>query len=192
MKILRSKRDTQSLSDYENTKQLLFRILDQKEIFWRQRSKQLWLKAGEKNTIYFHEACNKRRRHNYIQKLRNEQGDWCSWQTGLQDVIKEYYQQLFTADQTQGEVVLNCINQTITEQQNEILLEPVSAEEVKDVVFHMHPDKAPGPDGMTPTFFQRNWNVVREEVIQMVKDFFETGMLLDGINDTNIVLIPKK
>lgn len=65
-------------------------------------------------------------------------------------------------------------------------------EEIRNAVFHMHPDKAPGLDGMSPTFFQKNWNVVGKEVILMVRDFFRTGVLLDNINATNIVLIPKK
>lgn len=131
-------------------------MLDHKEIFWRQRSKQLWLQVGEKNTKYFHTSCNKRKRNNHIQKLKNEDGDWVDWSSGLQDLIKEYFQRLFTEEQTQGDVILNCITKTVSEQQNTELLSVVTEEEVKNVVFHMHPDKAPGPDGMTPTFFQKN------------------------------------
>lgn len=110
----------------------------------------------------------------------------------MQELVTEYFQQLYTANQTQGEVVLNCITRTISEEQNNTLLEAVSDKEVKEAVFHMHPDKAPGPDGMTPAFFQRNWNVVGNEVIKMVRNFFVTGVLLEDINNTNIVLIPKK
>lgn len=124
--------------------------------------------------------------------MRNDDGEWFNWHSGLQNLIKEYFQRLFTADQTQGDVVLNCITQTVLEQQNRLLLEAVSDEEVKDTVFHMHPDKAPGPDGMTLAFFQKNWSVVGEEVIMMVRNFFATGVLLENINSTNIVLIPKK
>lgn len=56
----------------------------------------------------------------------------------------------------------------------------------------MHPDKAPGPDGMTPVFFQKHWYVVRKDVVHMVREFFLTGELVEGINETNIVLIPNK
>lgn len=51
----------------------------------------------------------------------------------------------------------------------------MTKEEVKEATFHMHPDKVPGPDGMTPTFFQKNWNVVGREVIQMIRDFLRHG-----------------
>lgn len=89
-------------------------------------------------------------------------------------------------------MVLDCITRTVSEQQNRGLLETVTDKEVKDVVFHMHPDKATGPDGMTPAFFQKNWSVVGDVVVQMVRKFFVTWVLMENINATNIVLIPKK
>lgn len=50
---LRSKTDEASLQRFKTVKQKLFSILDQKEVFWRQRSKQFWLNAGDKNSHFF-------------------------------------------------------------------------------------------------------------------------------------------
>lgn len=88
--------------------------------------------------------------------------------------------------------MLECVPRTITDVHKNILLEPVSDSEVKQAIFSMHPDKAPGPDGMTPAFYQKHWAVVGNEIIQLVRKFFETGEVLESMNDTNIVLIPKK
>lgn len=71
-------------------------------------------------------------------------------------------------------------------------MKEITEKEVKAAVFHMHPDKAPGPDGMTPVFFQKHWKIVGDDVIKMTRDFFRTGIMLGGLNETNLVLLPKK
>uniref|UniRef100_A0A803PXL3 Reverse transcriptase n=1 Tax=Cannabis sativa TaxID=3483 RepID=A0A803PXL3_CANSA len=56
----------------------------------------------------------------------------------------------------------------------------------------MHPDKSPGPDGMTPNFFQKGWSIVSQDVVGVVQRFFDSGVLVEGCGDANVVLIPKK
>ena len=55
---------------------LKFMQKKKKEIYWRQRAKQFWLKVGDKNTRFFHAWANKRWKRNSILRLRNDQGDW--------------------------------------------------------------------------------------------------------------------
>lgn len=54
---------------------------------------------------------------------------------------------------------------------NEALTAPITDNEIKDVVFSINPEKAPGPDGMTSLFYQRFWNLIGKDVIRMVRDF---------------------
>ena len=75
---------------------------------------------------------------------------------------------------------------------NDALCKPFTDDEISDALFQIGPLKAPGPDGFPARFFQRNWEVLREEVIGAVRNFFDEGVMPEGVNNTSIVLIPKK
>jgi hypothetical protein len=55
----------------------------------------------------------------------------------------------------------------------------------------MGPLKAPGLDGFPACFFLRHLEIIKEDVITAVKQFFIDGILPEEINDTSIFLIPK-
>lgn len=84
------------------------------------------------------------------------------------------------------------MKESITIEQNAELLKQVTVEEVKHALFQMNPDKSPGPDGMTPAFFQKHWPIVGNDIVDMVRIVFQNGVITNGLNDTNIVLIPKR
>jgi hypothetical protein len=48
----------------EMEKTLLF-----EEMSWRQKSRALWLKEGDKNTIFFHRVANSHRKFNQVDSL---------------------------------------------------------------------------------------------------------------------------
>ncbi|KAL2225170.1 UNVERIFIED_CONTAM: hypothetical protein Sindi_2980000, partial [Sesamum indicum] len=79
----------------------------------------------------------------------------------------------------------------ITDEEANQLLLPISADDVKQAMFDIADDKAPGPDGYSSRFFKAAWPVVGEEVTRAVLDFFSTGKLLKQVNSTILALIPK-
>ena len=56
----------------------------------------------------------------------------------------------------------------------------------------MHPEKTSGPDGFTALFYQKFWDIVKEDLTCMVNEFLFDGTMANGLNDANICLIPKK
>ena len=67
----------------------------------------------------------------------------------------------------------------------------VTKHEIKTALFSMNPNKAPGPDGMTPLFFQKFWSIVKSDVVQAIQRFFHLGFMLKSVNHTVVSLIPK-
>ena len=79
----------------------------------------------------------------------------------------------------------------MSNEESTALLLPFTSADVKQAVFDIDEDKAPGPDGYSSGFFKAAWPIVGQEVTSAVLDFFSTGRLLKQINTTLLALIPK-
>lgn len=80
--------------------------------------------------------------------------------------------------------MLNC-------EQQRTLIQMVTMEEITKAVKDMPKDKAPEVDGFLVEFFTRNWEIVKEDIVKAVKDFFSANRLPSMINITAITLVPK-
>lgn len=107
-------------------------------------------------------------------------------------MISDYFSHLFATNKGHNSEVLDCVEKKITDDQNSMLLDPFTEADVKEALSNMHPDKSPGPDGMNPAFDQNFWIIVGEDVTAVFFNFINTCSFLRGLNDTSIVLIPKK
>lgn len=66
-----------------------------------------------------------------------------------------------------------------------------SAIEIRKAIFSIDRNSAPGPDGFNAAFYQSYWHLISQDICTMVHQFFSSGVLEEGSNDTNLVLIPK-
>ena len=159
---------------------------------WLQRSRITWLKEGDRNTKYFHRKARWRARKNNIKKLMQEDGNWCTDQQAMQGMVVHYFENLFTSNENvDPQEIVDLLDPIVTSQANAALCNEYIDEEIGTALFQIGPLKAPGPDGLPSRFFQRNWSILKEDVIKAVKEFFVTGIMPPGVNDTCIVLIPK-
>ena len=134
-------------------------VLHQEEVFWRQRSRAVWLPAGDKNTKFFHNRASQRRQKNQIEGLMDETGVWRTGEQQIGRITEEYFQKIFsTSCPTNVDEVLTAVDRVVSEEMNQELLRPFSGEEVRNACFQMHPSKSLGPDGMSPFFLQKYWS----------------------------------
>ncbi|XP_041000307.1 uncharacterized protein LOC121246265 [Juglans microcarpa x Juglans regia] len=84
------------------------------------------------------------------------------------------------------------LNPAVTPEMNSQLTKACSYDGVKCALFEMDPLSSPGPDGFSAGFYQDHWEVVGDGVVEVVKEIFNSMRGLHEINETFIVLIPKK
>ncbi|VFQ82763.1 unnamed protein product [Cuscuta campestris] len=65
-------------------------------------------------------------------------------------------------------------------------------EEIKEAVWSLNPNSAPGPDGFNGFFFRACWDIIKEDVISATQEFFIGIPIPKCYGSTFITLIPKK
>ncbi|RVW93099.1 Trafficking protein particle complex II-specific subunit 130-like [Vitis vinifera] len=135
------------------------------ETHWRQVSRELWLKEGTKTQVEEQEV-----REGIVQNFQQLLTEEPSWRADIEGLH------------------LPCLNSY----EAEGLEVPFTVEEIHSALMDMNGDKAPGPDGFTGAFWQTCWDFVKEEIMDLFKEFFVQKSFAKSLNTTFLVLIPKK
>ena len=166
--------------------------LQREEMLWRKKSRTKFLVAADLNTKFFYLITIIIRRRNAIDFLKNQQGIWVSGREEIGKCFEDFFTNLFTSSNPSIPSNLeNLITPSLFDEDIEMLSKIPSPEEIKEVVFSIGSNKAPGPDGMSVHFFKCYWNIIGGEVIEANTTFFQRGHMLKEINHSFIVLIPK-
>jgi hypothetical protein len=72
-----------------------------------------------------------------------------------------------------------------------MLEKPCSKDEIFEVLRGFTKDKSPGPDGWTVEFFLHFYDLIVDDLLEVVEDTHISGMVNRSLNSTFIALIPK-
>ena len=162
------------------------------ESYWHARARANELRDGDKNTKYFHHKASQRKRRNTINGLLDENGVWKKGREEICEIVQQYFAGLFASDRPAAmEEAVEGLAHCVSEEMNTRLVSPPTGEEVREALFSMHPNKAPGIDGLHALFFQKFWHILGADIILFVQDWWNGGVNLSALNRTCIVLIPK-
>ncbi|RVW30293.1 Transposon TX1 uncharacterized 149 kDa protein [Vitis vinifera] len=161
------------------------------ETSWRQKSREIWLKEGDKNTGFFHKMTNSNRRRNCLKKIKVN-GTWLSEDHDIQRGVVRAFKDLLSDPGGWRPCCNNIEFDSIGDEEAARLEEIFSGDEVFLALSDLNRDKAPGPDGFSLAFWQFCWDFVKDEVLGFFKDFYERGKFVRSLNSTFLVLIPKK
>ncbi|GJT83821.1 RNA-directed DNA polymerase, eukaryota, reverse transcriptase zinc-binding domain protein [Tanacetum coccineum] len=183
--------DAKVKEDMANILQNYNEALNDEEKLLAQKAKVKWLSEGDRNTKYFHNVVKSRMNQNRIMGIADEQGNWFDGDR-IPDQFVKHFQKFLSKD---GDIEQideeGLFKNTLTINEAEIMVREVTDKEIKDAMFGIGDEKAPGPDGFTAKFFKKSWNITGNDICKAVKDFFKTNKLLGEVNATLITLVPK-
>ncbi|XP_070013359.1 uncharacterized protein [Nicotiana sylvestris] len=133
----------------------LKKYLSIKEQYWKQKGKMTWFVEGDRNTNFFHNHVNGKRKKLQLKRIQNGDGNWLEEQEEMANAAVEFYQRQFTneGDPTDFSMLDN-VPSMVTLEQNLKLCRFPTLEEVKVEVFELSGDSASGPDGFIGLFYQ--------------------------------------
>jgi hypothetical protein len=186
------------LSDHEidlkhYLKERLVSLLREEEIKWYERSKVKTLLEGDANKRFFHLVANSKQRKQLIYRLEDDNGIVVS-SDRLKCHITNYYKNLFgNPEQTEITLMEDQIHDIpqVSDEENEILIDDFTKNEVREVVFQMEHNKSPRPDGFPAEFYKVFWGVIKDDLLAMFHDFHKDSLDLLSLNFGIITLIPK-
>ena len=164
--------------------------VDLEEVSWRQKSREIWLKEGDKNTGFFHRMTNSHRRRKSISSI-SINGRRLVKEAEVKDGLVGAFQSLLSASNNWCPPYPDLHFNLIGAVQSAKLEEMFTEEEVLAAVSGLNIDKAPGPDGFPIAFWSFSWDFVKEEVMGFFNDFFQNERFVKSLNATFLVLVPK-
>ncbi len=158
---------------------------------WRQRSRILWLQAGDANTKFFHRKANCRKSSNRLSSLLDGTSTTSSHE-GIAERLFSYFSNHFGEPVVaRSELNFNLLYEDDPSLLAHLLL-PFSEDEVKEAIFSSPAEKALGPDGLPMIFYQRFWNILKEDILGVFDCFHVGSANLSNLNSSWICPIPKK
>ncbi|GKB10316.1 RNA-directed DNA polymerase, eukaryota, partial [Tanacetum coccineum] len=155
-----------------------------------QKAKVKWAIEGDENSKYFHGMVNKKRRQLAIKGIIVD-GEWIDNPSRVKTEFYNHFADRFSTPDWVRVPFEGDFTRRLDTYQAGDLETDVTDDEIKRAVRDCGADKSPRPDGFTFEFFRKFWYIVGKEVINVVKEFFNSSVFSKGCNPSFIALIPK-
>lgn len=169
-------------------------LLENEEVYWRQRARSDWLKGGDRNSKFFHARASSRKCKNGIKEVTDMNGVNCASNKDIAAAFTDFYNKLFMTSLPSDRVIseaITPISNKLTTHQISSLSSNFTPDEVRQAIFSMGPSKAPGEDGFQLIFYQKFWHVVGKDITDTCLKILNQGYSVMDHNHTLITLIPK-
>ncbi|KAL2933787.1 hypothetical protein RDABS01_016906 [Bienertia sinuspersici] len=148
---------------------------------------------GDSNSKIFYNNLKARSSRNTINRIMDNRGNWLKDMNDITEAFTEFYKNLLSGREarTQVKPEVMQLGVRLTDQHKELLSCKFTDKEIKQAMFSIPSNKAPGLDGYNSQFFKTAWPIVGKDIIQAITDFFANGKLLKEVSITTLTMVPK-
>lgn len=158
----------------------------------RQKAKVKWLNEGDGNSKFFFHTVREKRNSSHISSVLDSSGVLFEGDDVAKAFISHFQAILGTSDPLVDPSLDGFVfDRRLSLAESLEVIRPITDKEIKDAIFDIGNDKAPGSDGYSSKFFKSAWSVVGRDVTVAVHNFFYSGNLEYRLNHTLLCLIPK-
>ncbi|KAL4032276.1 hypothetical protein IC575_005346 [Cucumis melo] len=161
--------------------------------FWYQRAKKLWLREGDENSSFFHRICSSRQKRSFIHEIQDEEGLIQNTNISISTAFIKFFSKIYRSSTKSDPLFIDNLDwNPIEHSEWSHLCAPFLEDEIKGVINSLDGKKTPGLDGFPISFFKTYWYLLKEDILDIFKDFYDKGVINKNMNNTYIALIPKK
>jgi hypothetical protein len=149
---------------------------------------------GEEPTMYHIIKAKKRQTNRTITHITDDQG---MVQTNQETILRTFdnhmrtkYEPIPIQEEAYGEIIRS-IQRTTTREENDNLELPITEDEIMLAVEKGKPNKAPGNDGISQSFFKSTWSTIHHEIHEMINQQYTENTTTATQKQGIIVFIPK-
>ena len=155
-----------------------------------------WLENAEKCSKTFFSLHAKAKSEVRVDEIRDSGGFLKTDTPEIADVFKEFYHTLYTQDYINEVdqdnflkgIGLAKLNQEEKEKSSSVL----TLREFEVALFKLPNGKSPGPDGLTTEFYKQFWDVLGNDLLEVITSSYERGLLTESQRLASIKCLPKK
>ncbi|XP_057774940.1 uncharacterized protein LOC130993921 [Salvia miltiorrhiza] len=156
------------------------------------KAKARWLKEGYLNSSFYHKVIVGRRKKNEMLGMMFE-NQWIDEPTVIKERVKNFFEKNFRKrNRTLPILRSDFAARKLSNEDKMWLIRPFTEEEIKDAIWSCEGNKSPGPEDFNINFWIKSWEVIKDDFIQVMKDFHTKGKIPRDCNSSFIVLIPNK
>ena len=159
------------------------------------RSRIKWAEEGEASTSYFLRLEKKNGSDGWISAMKNADGSLATDISSICDSWVAFYSSLFSACDTEPdtqEELLQNLSSFLSPDQSQLCDGYLTADEVLETLRGMARGKSPGSDGLPVEFYLTFWDLLGDDLVEVLNASFDAELLPFSQRGALITLIHKK